>query len=84
MTMSSANSESRVDGAKSRDVRLLFAKDGAHDFDELVGDVVEHELFGFAFGHLAHEILAKRSLMGTDGHRGQIQEFANSGGTKVT
>ena len=47
-----------------RDTGLLVSDNGAHDFDQLVGDIVGHQRLRFAGGDLAVEIAAKGGLMG--------------------
>ena len=83
MTLSRGSGHGRVDRTVVGDVGGLAAENRADDADEVIGDVVEDELFGFPFGNFAFEIVAENRFVGADGPGAEMEQLSHGAGAKM-
>ena len=74
----------RVDSDIGWNVRFLRADDRTGDFEDLVLNVVQDQLFVLAFCGFSKEILLKRFLVCADRASGEIEQFSQSGRSIVS
>ena len=64
MTKSSGFQEHRIDGSIVRYEGFVGAHQGANNFQESIGDIVQDKAWGFAFCSLSEEVFSELRVVG--------------------